>query len=179
MKNSASIFFKVAVPIVVATVLIVSIAMFYAVYLPKRYESFVHDSAKEFGLDDELLFAVIRVESNFNSGAVSSAGAVGLMQIMPSTASFIGSVLGEEPDLLDARQNIRAGAWYLRYLLDKFGDRTLAVAAYNAGEGTVRGWIREGLCGVEDGLRRFPYKETDGYVRKVKKFYKWYNFCYF
>ena len=179
MKYSGSIFLKIAVPIAAAAVLALSVVFFYTLYLPKKYEDFVCESAAEFGVEEELIFAVIRTESNFRSDAVSRAGAVGVMQLMPSTAVFIGQALGEAPDLADARENIRAGTWYLRYLLDKFGDRTLAVAAYNAGEGTVRGWLREGICNADGRSPSFPYPETDRYVRLVKKFYKWYNFCYF
>ena len=181
MKFFTSGIVKTGIVLAVAALLALSVALFYTVYLPKRYTALVRTNAAEFGLDENLLYAVIRTESKFDNAAVSSAGAVGLMQLMPSTAAFAAQKLGmgQEIDLFDAATNIRIGAWYLSYLLDKFEDTALAIAAYNAGEGTVRNWQREGICSADGKAQIFPYPETENYVRKVKKFYKCYNFCYF
>ncbi len=104
-------------------------------------------------LDPDLIKAIAFVESGFQPEVVSSKGAVGLMQLLPSTAAMYGVEDPTDPD-----QNLKAGAMHLRSLLDEFGgDLTLALAAYNAGSGAVRRWN-----GVPD------YRETRDYVRKVR-----------
>jgi soluble lytic murein transglycosylase-like protein len=112
--------------------------------------------ARQHDLYPELLHAVIRTESAYNPAALSSAGAVGLMQLMPGTAKRYGV-----PDIWDPVENLRGGARYLRDLLDLFGnDLRLALAAYNAGENAV----------IKYGNRIPPYPETQRYVRKVLQF---------
>ncbi|MCP3982419.1 MAG: lytic transglycosylase domain-containing protein [bacterium] len=116
------------------------------------YDPQIERAAGESGLPASLVKAVALVESAFDPNAVSPKGAQGLMQLMPSTARQYGV-----DDAFDPMQNLRAGATHLRHLLDTFeGDLTLALAAYNAGEGAVR---RHG--GVP------AYRETRNYVRKI------------
>ncbi|MDP3430894.1 MAG: lytic transglycosylase domain-containing protein [Desulfomicrobium sp.] len=105
----------------------------------------------KYGVDKKLVMAVIDVESGFNAAAVSTAGAQGLMQIMPATGRDLDLV-----DPFDPSENIDAGIRYLRYLLDTFPDRRLAVAAYNAGPNAVKKY---------GGIP--PYTETQNYVEKV------------
>lgn len=110
------------------------------------------------GVDGLLVAAVVEAESRFRSKQVSPRGAVGLMQIMPSTASSFGK---EEQDLFDPHVNLEIGTRYLGSLLDTFdGDLELALAAYNAGPGAVAKY---------DGVP--PYRETRAYVRKVLALY--------
>ncbi len=153
--------------------------LFYCAVIPKRYRAAVESAAEEFGVESELLYAVIRAESGFRADAVSSAGAVGLMQIMPATARFACACMGEELDLFSPQDNIRMGAWYLSYLQKRFPPRRLTLAAYNAGEGTVARWLRDPALQTEGGGLRIPFAETAAYVKRVKKFYQWYNFFYF
>lgn len=131
---------------------------------PLRYEAIVEGHARNYSLDGALLAAVIYQESKFRSSARSKAGAVGLMQLLPSTAEAIAERTGgtrfTEADLLDPEINVRYGAWYLRHLLDKYHDERLALAAYNAGQTNVDGWISAG-----SGIR-FP--ETRAYVDRVE-----------
>ena len=119
--------------------------------------------AGNYRLDPALLAAVIWQESRFRPAAVSSAGAVGLMQLLPSTARGIAQRTGGsafvESDLYEPELNIRYGAWYLRHLLDKYGDTQLALAAYNAGQTNVDGWLADG-----GGIR---FAETRHYVDAV------------
>lgn len=112
------------------------------------------EAANRYGISENLLKAVAKAESNFNPNAVSSAGAQGVMQLMPATAKSLGV-----EDSFDARQNIMAGAKYLKSNLDKFGDVSLALAAYNAGSGNVQKY---------GGIP--PFSETQSYVKKVMSY---------
>jgi soluble lytic murein transglycosylase-like protein len=113
----------------------------------------VSEAAAQHGLDPCLIFSVMRAESAFNRMAVSPKGASGLMQLMPETAARFGV-----RNIFDPRENIFAGAKYLRWLLNRFqGDVRLALAGYNAGEGAVEFY----------GLRIPPFQETQNYVRII------------
>jgi soluble lytic murein transglycosylase-like protein len=123
-----------------------------------QYDSIIEHAAVAAAVEANLLRAVIVVESGFNSRAVSKRGAVGLMQLMPATASRFGVL-----NSYDARQNVHGGARYLKFLMDRFGhDIRLALAAYNAGEEAV----------VRNGGQIPPYSETMAYVPRVMKIYK-------
>lgn len=108
-------------------------------------------AADKYGVDVNLLKAVAKAESGFKTDAVSSCGAEGVMQLMPSTASSLGV-----SDAFDPAQNIDGGAKYLSGLLNKYGSTTLALAAYNAGSGNV-----DKYGGVP------PFEETQNYVKRV------------
>jgi soluble lytic murein transglycosylase-like protein len=124
----------------------------------KKFQELIAIVANRYELDSDLVHAVVRAESAYNPNAISRAGAVGLMQLMPQTAKAYGVTNRRDP-----AQNLQAGTRYLRYLLGLFkNDLSLALAAYNAGEGTVKRY----------GNRIPPYKETQNYVRKVLAFYQ-------
>jgi len=131
---------------------------------PLRYESIVRGHAKEFDLDPALLAAVIYTESRFNARARSGAGAIGLMQLLPDTARGIALRTGGSAfvvdDLYVPELNVRYGAWYLRDLLNRYGDERTALAAYHAGQGNVDRWRKEGV-GIQ-----FP--QTRSYVASVE-----------
>ena len=125
-----------------------------------EFGSMVSLAAKLHGLDPALLHAVVTVESAYNPKALSRRGAAGLMQLMPATASRYSV-----NDIWDPRQNLNGGARYLRDLLGMFNnDLSLALAAYNAGEGAV----------IQHGNRIPPYPETRTYVPQVLQHYKLY-----
>ena len=123
---------------------------------PKKMETYFQRAAEKYGIDINLLKAVAKTESNFNAGTVSSAGAIGVMQLMPSTASSLGV-----QDPYNAEENIMGGAKYLSQLVHKYnGDLSLALAAYNAGSGNVDKY---------NGIP--PFTETQNYVKKVLGYY--------
>ena len=123
-----------------------------------RYDSIIENAALSASVEPNLLRAVIVVESGFNSRAVSKRGAVGLMQLMPATATRFGV-----SNPYDPRENVHAGARYLKFLINRFGqDVRLALAAYNAGEDAVE----------RNGGRIPPFTETMAYVPRVLKIYR-------
>jgi soluble lytic murein transglycosylase-like protein len=123
-----------------------------------RYDSIIEKAATAASVEPNLLRAVIVVESGFNSRAVSKRGAMGLMQLMPATATRFGV-----SNPYDPLQNVHAGARYLKFLIDRFGqDVRLALAAYNAGEDAVD----------RNGGQIPPFSETMAYVPRVLKIYQ-------
>ena len=142
-------------------------------FYPEPHRDMVFSSAYEYGVDPYLVFAIIRAESKFESSAESSVGAKGLMQIMPDTARWIASKHGIEDfdpaDLHQPEVNIRFGCWYLAKLSQEFGHNLpLVIAAYNAGEGTIRQWLESGKWdGTPDSLEQIPFGETRQYVKNV------------
>jgi soluble lytic murein transglycosylase len=134
--------------------------------LPLRHEDVIRQQARDKDLDPALIAAVIYRESKFRD-VTSEAGAKGLMQILPSTAHFIARTSGgtefEQGDLATPQINISYGSWYLRYLLDRYDDNTVAaVAAYNAGHTRVDDWGGKDL--TVDDIR---FAETSHYTRDV------------
>ena len=145
---------------------------------PRWYSNVVEQYSAKYGVESALVFAVIRAESNFDETAVSRSGAVGLMQIMPATALFISQMLGESFNLNDPDDNIHMGVWYLHYLQSKFNRLDIILAAYNAGEGTVKIWMRDGCFDANGKSFAIPYPETEHYVKKVKIFYNCYKMLF-
>ena len=134
--------------------------------LPLRHEDIIRQQAADKGVPADLIAAVIYSESRFRD-QTSHAGARGLMQITPATAKLIERLSGGQTfnfeDLSNPDINIRYGTYYLRYLIDKFGDNVVAaLAAYNAGETNVTAWGGSSLQ-VDD----IPFPETRGYVEDV------------
>ncbi len=141
---------------------------------PAAYMKEVQDAAGEYDIDPMLLLAVMREESRFASDARSVAGAMGLLQLMPSTAQRVakGARVNTNGNgngyLYDPRTNIRLGAYYLKQLLARFGAAPMAIAAYNAGENAVSKWLKEGSYSEPDEfIEDIPYNETRNYVKKV------------
>jgi soluble lytic murein transglycosylase len=140
--------------------------------LPLRHEDIIRQQAAEKELDPALIAAVIDQESKFRD-RTSSAGAKGLMQILPGTAEFIAHKSGgtrfELRDLGTPQINISYGSWYLRYLITRYnGNQVLAIAAYNAGADNVDKWVdRAGGADHFDAVRDIPFPETRAYVHGV------------
>jgi soluble lytic murein transglycosylase len=138
---------------------------YYRLRYPLSYEQIVRGHARNYDLEPALLAAVIYQESKFDAEARSDAGAVGLMQLQPETAKGIALRTGGSKfrvdDLTNPEINVRYGSWYLRHLIDKYGDEELALAAFNAGQGNVDSWRREG--------KGIAFAETRHYVDRVQE----------
>lgn len=137
---------------------------------PDNYANIVKKYASEYGVDEYLIHSVIWVESGYDRKADSRAGARGLMQISKGTLSDINRMLGENYsfyDMYDPEKNIRCGVCYLSYLIKRFGDKTLAIAAYNAGPGNVSSWMKKSEYYNGKTLYNIPFPETKTYVNKV------------
>ena len=145
------------------------------------YQQEVTQYAQEYGLAPELVFAVIKTESNFDPDARSHQDAYGLMQITESTLNWAMFREGENADysaddLYDPSINIKYGCLILSLLMEEFQDTDTALAAYNAGRGNVLKWLKDSRYS-DDGihLKDTPYNETDEYIKKVNKFHLQYQ----
>ena len=137
---------------------------------PFHYWNLISNWANERKLSPALLIGLMRQESRFEAQIRSSAGAIGLMQIMPDTGSWIASKKGVNNYNLDKPEdNISFGSWYLDYTHNRYGNNSmLAVASYNAGPGAVAGWVEErGVGDPDEFVNSIPYDETRDYVSKV------------
>ena len=149
-------------------------------FYPVKYVEQIEESAARHGVDPLLAAAVVKCESNWNDGAESAAGAVGLMQVMPSTASELaerGYVDGDAYDansLTDPAVNIEYGCAYLGILENELSSDDEVVCAYNAGLGAVQGWLEEGGSVPENVC----YSETKYYLERVKAAYEGYQKSY-
>ena len=180
---------RVALPLLL--ILLILAAVYYVFFFPKNvreiayplaYRDEINQYAAEYGLDPARVASVIYCESTFRPEAVSSAGARGLMQIMPETGGWIAEKLKEESyytdeKLFEPELNIRYGCWYLSYLDERYdGDLTKATAAYHAGGTRVDEWLTDSQYS-EDGvtLANIPYDSTRAYVASVKSAYEHYK----
>ena len=143
-------------------------------YTARKFGDIIQRHCREFNVEPALIFAVAETESHFNPHAESIAGAIGIMQIMPNTAEWIASSLNVEiirQDLYDPEINIRFATFYLSYLFSIFDDPWQVIAAYNAGEGRVREWIKSGITSPDN----IPLEETVYYVEKVERALSYYR----
>ncbi len=157
-------------------------AMLRQIY-PVKFQEYVEKYAQEYNLDKYFVYSVIKVESNFDPEAYSSAGAKGLMQLMDKTAEECnrkGNFGYRIPsELYDPEKNIRLGCYYLSRLYQIYGDRELVVTAYNGGTGNVDKWLADdNLSDGKGGLSEIPYEETRNYVERVQKTLDAYNKLY-
>lgn len=160
-------------------VLVYTVGCVFAYLYPMAYSEQIILYAEKYNVESALIASVINTESNFAEDAVSNKGAIGLMQIMPSTAKWVASSLGKdykEDYLLDAEYNIEIGTYYISYLEKYFGNEELALCAYNAGQGNVKSWLSDKEYS-KDGktLDKIPYQETENYLNKVFKNYHYYK----
>lgn len=147
---------------------------------PKVYNEYVEEYAREYNLNVNIVFAIIKNESNFNKDISSNKGAIGLMQIMQETGNEVANRLHiTNANLSDAKTNIQIGTKYFSELYKKYNNTELALAAYNAGAGNVDKWVEKGIINSSgDNVENIPFKETNMYVRKVIQSEKIYEALY-
>ncbi len=141
-------------------------------FYPMAFQQEVEEASRRNGIDPLLIISVMREESRFDADARSIAGALGLMQLMPSTAhkfdKHVKIALKNASQLHDAKTNILIGSYYLKHLVKTFNSIPLAIAAYNAGEEAVREWLKKGsYTTVDEFIEDIPYDETRNYVKRV------------
>ena len=141
---------------------------------PYPHQAIIARYAEKYRIENSLVAGVIMSESKFQNEVHSDRGAIGLMQLMPSTAKWIAEQLEDSYDmekLHEPEMNIRFGTWYLSSLKKEFaGNEVLMLAAYNAGRGNVRSWMEEyGWDGSFNDIRQIPFAETREYVARVLK----------
>ena len=174
--------------ITIITVLIICKALFLgAVYYggknyPINYIEEIQKYSNEYGVDPKVVLAIMRVESNFKSDAVSKVNAKGLMQVLPDTAKHVAKLLNvnvNSVDLNDPETNVKFGTYYLKYLMQNFSNMDTVYAAYNGGIGNVNTWLKDSKYS-NDGvsLYNIPSSETKNYVNKVNKALKAYEILY-
>ena len=150
------------------------------VYYPWPYQRVFLAAATHYRLSPYLLAAVARSESRFDPGATSRRGAVGMMQVMPATGSYVAHSGSRQAAraLRSPEASVDIGARYLRQLLSEFASDTAALAAYNGGEANVQRWILSGIWRPGQPLSRIPYPETRDFVARVERTSRWYAYLY-
>ncbi len=169
---------KVRIAFVIVFASALAWAFFSAVYSNSRYpilyKTEILKSSINHNVQPYIIASLISAESSYRKDVVSEKGAVGLMQVLPSTAIWIATQLGvddyDEQMLFNAQTNIEFGTFYIGYLIEKFKNLPLAICAYNAGEGTVNLWLRLNLLSTSSvELENIPYAETRGHLQKFEK----------
>ncbi len=184
-KSTVGIFVKTFVFLFIAVAIIWmatgGMKMLMEWLYPLKYSEIVTKAACDYDVPVDVIYSVIRTESSFKPEAVSHAGAIGLMQIMPETYEWLLTIMGEELSanaIYYPEVNIRCGAYYLAYLHRELGDWQTVFAAYNAGIGRVKSWLEDESI-TEDGmLVHIPIEETANYVVKIAKAREMYQKLY-
>ena len=187
LKNKYKIIIGTVIMVLIITILFVLFKdKFLKILYPKTYSEIISVYAEEYNVEENLIYAVIKAESNFDSSAVSNRDAIGLMQIVEETAIDVAKknnididTENIEEEILDIDNNINIGTKYLSTLLTQYGNIEVALAAYNAGIGTVNNWIDKQIIKADGSdIENIPYKETNNYVRKILRDYRVYNELY-
>jgi len=153
-------------------------------FYPKKYQELVKKYSVQYGVDENLVYAVIKTESNFNPKAESDVGARGLMQLMEDAYDWVGNKMGDEQErdydlMYDPEYNIRYGTYLLMLLYNEYGDKETALAAYHSGRGSVNKWLEDSTLSSDGkALSDIPSPVTKHYVQKVMQAYDAYNNLY-
>ncbi|TET53072.1 MAG: lytic transglycosylase domain-containing protein [Actinobacteria bacterium] len=168
----------------IVTLFLVTLLFYYSYQVfmtsayPLKYEKDIVRSSQKYKIDKYLLLAIIREESRFKKNSVSKKGAIGLMQLMPKTATWISSERSlpyKKEKLYNPDINIDYGTWYFNYLIRKYKSKDIALAAYNSGTKIMDEWLAKH---PDKNLNNFVYSETRVFVGKVNKTYKVYKKLY-
>lgn len=170
--------------LIITLVLIIGVALNTKTILkfifPIHYEEYVYKYSKEYDIDPNLVFAIMKTESKFFPYAKSHKDAKGLMQISDGTQKWAMEDINlHNTNIFDPKVNIQIGCWYINKLFEQFDDMDLVIAAYNGGSGNVDKWLKDDRYSYNGiNLTSIPFKETKNYVDKVKKSYKIYKMLY-
>lgn len=180
MKTVIKIGIVVALALLIAFVVVPAVAK---QFLPLKYADVIEQYSQEYDVPEELIAGVIQAESGWRETVVSSAGAVGLMQLTPETFEWLQSKTGEnyeEAELKNPEVNIKYGVYNLSRLRESFESEKTQLAAYNAGPARVREWLKNPEYS-DDGitLKKIPISETEKYVDKIELYKKLYKYIYF
>ena len=161
----------------------------FELYYPRHFQTLIEENAEDSGLEPELLFALIRTESYFQTDAVSRSGAIGLCQLMPETALDMASRIARRSgpdyrtedgiDLKNSSVNVHIGSYYLNYLVDQMGNPMTALLAYNGGLGRIRRWRRAQNLPDDIFLETIEFEETREYGRRVLAAAAFYGSLYY
>ncbi len=179
---------KKTIIFIIIVLIIVVILLTKSDYILKKiykinYKEYVEKYSEEYNVDKYLIYAIIKAESNFKEGALSSKGATGLMQLMDNTAREVAENIIMEYEsgvtLYNPEKNIKLGIAYYSNLKKIYKVDEIALAAYNAGSGNVNKWIEQEIIKPDGSdIENIPYKETNTYIRKILKDYKIYKKLY-
>jgi soluble lytic murein transglycosylase len=168
---------------VILVFIALSIFCVYSLY-PQRYKEIVYEYAKRYDVDPFLVYAIMKVESKYDTLAISRSGAKGLMQIMDKTGAWGASQVSikdyTHDVLFKPEVNVQIGCWYISKLIRQYeGNMSMALAAYNAGTGNIAKWCHDPKYSLDGKtLYEIPFKETRAYVQKVKWHYTMYKVLY-
>lgn len=168
------VFFSVFFSIVFVFLAVFAANCVYGHIFPIKYQDEIASASIKYHVDEAIIYSIINTESHFRKDAVSAKGAVGLMQILPTTAQEIAKQ--EDFDLKIPKDNINLGTCYFAQLLSRFEVLETALCAYNAGPTNVNKWLADKEMS-QDGknLKKIPFAETRGYVEKFRKNLKYYS----
>ena len=172
--------FAAAVAVLVLVLLLTGKKEQQVKYYPMEYTDLIIENAEQNGIEPAYVASVVCAESDYDANALSSAGAQGLMQLLPDTAQWIAPKFDEvyvEGCLYTPEVNLKYGCWYLGYLMRRFNnDMTCATAAYHAGQGTVDQWLANPEYSSDGAhLDVVPGERTSGYVERVLEYYEVYS----
>ncbi len=178
-RKNAKKLLKILTVIILLIIVVMSInTLTIKILYKKEYSEYVSKYSQEYNVDENLIYALIKAESNFKADAISNKNALGLMQLMPATAEEIADkneIELTEENILSPDVNINIGTKYFSTLLEKYECVEIALAAYNAGIGNVDKWIANGIIKPDGSdIENIPFKETNNYVRKIMRDYKIY-----
>lgn len=151
---------------------------------PREYSRYVNMYADKYGIDRNLVYAVIKTESNFDPLAESDVGARGLMQLMEDAYEWVGSRMDDKRDIsyenmYDPEYNIQYGTYLLKLLYEEYGDEATTLAAYHSGRGNVNKWLKNSEYSINGKtIDNIPSSVTKHYVEKVMRAYEAYNNLY-
>ncbi len=168
--------------IIIFSLIAIAICGFFVLF-PQKYKNEINLYAKQYNLSPTLIASVINAESKYDANAVSSAGAMGLMQLLPSTAFWIADKekieINSKEDLFNPDLNIQLGCAYLKYLYSEFEDESAVLGAYNAGLNYVKNWLNDPNYSQNGKkLDTTPFNETNIYLKKIEFNKKIYKFCF-